>query len=294
MKKLFLYAAAFGFLFASCQKDESNEATPNNGLKPTPTPVVSPVPSTFVKKVMIEEFTSTTNGDCPESADLIYSIVKGSSNRIYHASLHSMDVMAGPQTNRMMTVFTPMATTIPCASIDRIRIGGSNYLNTAQYKNAVNSLLSKPASCGLAIRSNVGKSTTFIEVHAGFKSNAMGNYKVTTYLVEDVIINGNPAYFQDNASNGNPTSNFFNMGNPIVAFPHKNVVRKVLSADLGDVVTPQTLANGSTSILYYEIDTPNKMGSSSTWKIISFITDATTNEVLNVQMGDLGSLKNWN
>ena len=294
MKKLFLYAAAAGFLFTSCQKDDSTEASPDTGLKATPTPVVGPVPSTFVKKVMIEEFTSTTNGDSPESADLIYSIVKGSSDRIYHAALHSMDIMSGSQTNRMMTVFTPMATTIPCATIDRIRLGGNNYLNTTQYKNAVNSLLIKPATCGLAIRTSVGKSTTYVEVHAGFKSNSTGNYKVTTYLVEDVIVNGNPAYFQNNSSNGNPNSTFYNMGNPIIAFPHKNVVRKVLSADLGDVVTPPSLANGSTCVLNYQIDMPNKLGSSSNWKIISFITDATTNEVMNVQMCDLGALKNWN
>jgi hypothetical protein len=84
------------------------------------------------------------------------------------------------------------------------------------------------------------------------------------------------------------------MGNPIIAFPHKNVVRKVLSADMGDAVNPGTLANGSTSVLSYAIDMPNKLGSNNTWKVISFITDATTNEIINVQMSDLGKLKNWN
>lgn len=294
MKKLFLYVAACGFLFTACQKEDSHEANPNAGLKPTPAPAIGPVPSTFVKKVMIEEFTSTTNGDSPESADIIYSMVKGGTDRIYHAALHSMDIMSGPQTNRMMTTFTPTAATIPCATIDRIRLGGNNYLSPSQYKNTVNSILLKPATCGLAIRSSVGKSTSFVEVHAGFNSTSTGTYKVTTYLVEDVIVNGNPSYFQDNASNGNPNSNFYNMGNPIIGFPHKNVLRKVLSADLGDTVTPQTLANGSTCKLNYEIDMPNKLGTSSNWKIISFITDATTNEILNVQMSDLGALKNWN
>ena len=144
------------------------------------------------------------------------------------------------------------------------------------------------------MRSSVNKSISYVDVYAGFNSTATGTYKVTTYLVEDVVINGSPNYFQDNSSNGNPTSNFYNMGNPIIAFPHKNVVRKVLSADMGDSVNPGTLANGSTAVLTYEIDLPNKMGTNSTWKIISFITDATTNEIQNVQMCDLGKLKDWN
>ena len=294
MKKLFLYAIASGFIFTSCQKEDSTEPSIVSGSKASPAPVVSPVPSTFVKKVMIEEFTSTSNGMSPESADLIYSMVRSNTNRIYHASLHSMDVMAGSQTNRLMTAFTPSATTLPCASIDRNSFGGNRYPSIAQYKTSVNSMLTKQANCGLAMRSSINKSTTYVDVYAGFNSTAIGTYKVTTYLVEDVVINGSPNYFQDNSSNGNPTSNFFNMGNPIIGFPHKNVVRKVLSADMGDLVNAGTLANGSSAVLSYEIDMPNKMGTSSNWKIISFITDATTNEILNVQMSNLGTLKDWN
>ncbi len=293
MKKLFLYAIASGFLFTSCQKEDSTDSTPNAGSKAAPAPTVGPVPSTFIKKVMIEEFASTSNGMSPESDDIIYSMVKNS-NRIYHAALHSMDVMAGSQTNRLMTAFTPSATTLPCASIDRNSFGGNRYQSMTQYKTSVNAMLAKPANCGLAMRSSANKSISYVDVYAGFGSTATGTYKVTTYLVEDVVINGSPNYFQDNSSNGNPTSNFFNMGNPIVGFPHKNVVRKVLSADMGDLVNPGTLANGSTAVLSYEIDMPNKLGTNSNWKIISFITDATTNEILNVQMSNLGTLKDWN
>ncbi|MBK9638806.1 MAG: Omp28-related outer membrane protein [Bacteroidetes bacterium] len=294
MKKLFLYAIASGFLFTSCQKEDSNETTPNSGSKASPSPVVSPVPSSFVKKVLIEEFSSTSNGMSPESADLIFTIIRGNPDRIYHASLHSMDVMSGSQTNRLMTAFTPSASTLPCASIDRNSFGGNRYQTITKYSSSVNTMLAKTVNCGLAMRSSFNKTTAYVDVYAGFTSMATGTYKVTTYLMEDVVINGSPSYFQDNSSNGNPTSNFFNMGNPIVAFPHKNVVRTVLSADMGDSVNPGILAKGSTALLSYEIDMPNKLGTNSNWKIISFITDATTNEIINVQMSDLGKLKNWN
>ena len=294
MKKIFLYAIASGFLFTSCQKEDSSAPNPNNGSKTSPSQVVGPVPSTFVKKVMIEEFSSTSNGMSPESADLINTIVRSNPNRIYHASLHSMDVMAGSQTNRLMNAFTPMATTLPCAAIDRNSFSGNRYQSMTKYSNSVNTMLGKTTNCGLAMRSSINKGVAYVDIYSGFTSTATGTYKVSTYLVEDVVINGSPNYFQDNSSNGNPTSNFYNMGNPIIAFPHKNVVRKVLSADMGDSVNPGTLANGSTAVLTYEIDLPNKMGTNSTWKIISFITDATTNEIQNVQMCDLGKLKDWN
>ncbi|MFN0188602.1 MAG: Omp28-related outer membrane protein [Bacteroidia bacterium] len=294
MKKIFLYAIASGFIFTSCQKEDSSEPTTNNGSKTAPSQTVSPVPSSFVKKVMIEEFASTTDGLSPESADLIFNIVRSKPDRIYHAALHSMDAMTISQTNRLLTAFTPSATTLPCATFDRLSINGTTYQPMTKYSNAANSLLLKPANCGLAMRSSINKTTANLDVYAGFKSTATGTYKVTTYLIEDVVINGSPNYFQDNSSNGNPTSNFFNAGNPIIGFPHKNVVRKVISADMGDAVNPGTLANGSTAVLSYEIDMPSKLGTNSNWKIISFISDATTNEILNVQMSDLGILKNWN
>lgn len=294
MKKLFLYAAASGFLFTSCQKEDSNEATPNNGLKPTPSLVVGPLPKTFVKKVMIEEFTSASNGMSPQSADVIYSILKGSGDRVYHTALHSQDIMYNSQASRLMTAFIPNASTLPCATIDRFNFGGTNYLTPTQYTAAVSSKLSTSINCGIAMRSSYSNRTAYLDLYVGIHPGSVNSYNVTTYLVEDVIVNGSPDFFQDNLLNNDPSSNYFNMGNPVMGFPHKNVLRKIISKDMGDAVNPTMLANGSNTQLSYEFDLPNKLGSNSNWKIISFITDASTNEILNVQMGELGKLKNWN
>lgn len=294
MKKLIIYAMASGFLFTSCQKEDESGPSTQSGQKPAPTINVGPVPTNFIKKVMIEEFTSTANAQSPESADKISTLIKGNTNRIYHASLHSMDVMAGLQTNRLLTAFTPAAAGLPCASIDRNVFGGNIYLNPSQYKTSLNSMLAKPAICGLAIRSSTNGSNGYIDVYTGFSSTVTGSYKATTYLIEDVVVNGSPDFFQWNASNTNPASAYYNAGNPIIGFQHKNVLRKVISQDMGDIISPSSLIAGGTSVLSYEIDLPKKLGSNSTWKIISFITDATTNEVLNVQMSTLGTLKDWN
>jgi len=56
--------------------------------------------------------------------------------------------------------------------------------------------------------------------------------KLVVYLLEDGII-----YDQVNYYNTDPTSPFFNLGNPIPNFEHNEVLRLSLSQVLGDTVT---------------------------------------------------------
>ncbi|MBL7924203.1 MAG: Omp28-related outer membrane protein [Bacteroidia bacterium] len=294
MKKLFLYAVATGFLFTACQKEDTADPSGSSGMKAASAPNVSPVPATFVKKVMVEEFTSATNGFVPESSRDLYSSVKANPGRVYLAGLHLNDIMAHNQTNRLMSAFTPGNASIPCATVDRANFAGNTYLSSNQYSNAISASLLKPVTCGVAINSAITGNSAVIDIHAGFAATMPGSYKISAYLIEDRVVSGNPLFYQANAFNNMSGSPFYNAGNPITGFVHNNVVRRVLSSSMGDPINITAQVAGGSAVFNYKIDMPQKHNPNSTWKVIAFITNDVTNEIVNVQMGDLGSLQDWN
>jgi hypothetical protein len=297
MKKLLVYAATTGFLFTACQKEEATTNAPitdPSGIRASNIQNVSPVPATFTKKVLIEEFTSCASGLAPETSSEILRVVKGNAGKVYHASLHTNDIMAQVHTNRMLSLFSPASTTFPCASTDRINYAGNRYLTTQQIGSAVAASLQKPVECGLAIQSAVNGNVASITVHAGFSANTTGNYNVTAYLVEDAVTSTQSTFYQANAFNLIPSSPFYGAGNPIRSYTHYNVVRRVLSPTLGNSINPTAFVAGGSDIISYTTDIPKKYSTNSAWKIIAFITHATSNEILNVQIADVGRTKDWN
>lgn len=297
MKKLLVYAAATGFLFTACQKEETTTNAPTtdpSGIRASNIQNVSPVPATFTKKVLIEEFTSCASGLAPETSAEILRMVKGNAGKVYHASLHTNDIMAQVHTNRMLSLFTPASTTFPCASTDRINYAGTRYLTSPQIGSAVNASLQKPVNCGLAIQSAVNGNVASISVHTGFSAATTGNYNVTAYLVEDAVTSTQTTFYQANAFNLVPSSSFYGAGNPIRGYTHHNVVRRVLSPTLGSSINPTAFVAGGSDIISFTTDIPKKYSTNSTWKIIAFITHATSNEILNVQIADVGRTKDWN
>ncbi|MBK7887527.1 MAG: Omp28-related outer membrane protein [Bacteroidetes bacterium] len=294
MKKLLVYAAASGFLFTACQKEDPSVPESQSGSKAPTTVNVSPVPATFQKKVLIEEITSTTSGTAPQSALDISNLLRANPGKVYAVGMHTNDFMANVQSNRLLNSYSTNQTTIPCALISRLNYAGGTCLSPNLYTNAVNGSLLKPAVSGLAINSVINGRAAQIDVHCGFTSVLNGSYKVTTYLVEDFVTNANTAFYQANSYNTTVGSPFYNLGNPIINYTHNNVVRMVVSNSSGDDINPMSQVPGGSDVRSYRIDLPQKHSRSSKWYVVSFITSNTTNEVLNVQSGLLGTLKDWN
>lgn len=294
MKKLFIYALASGFLFTACQKDESQTEDLPNGSRVSSTVSVSPVPASFNKKVLLEEITSTTNGNAPLSAMEITALSRSKPDYVVSISLHTNDIMADMQSNRLISSYMSGIATVPTALVNRYSYSGITCLPYTMYASATNASLLKPTACGLAINSVINGRIAQVDVHAGFATTYTGSYKMTSYLVEDKVANANPAFYQTNSQNNTPGSPFYNLGNPIRNYVHNNVLRKVLSNPAGDPINPIALVAGGSDVITYKIDLPQKYNSGSKWYVVSFITDNATNEVLNVQSAMLGTLKDWN
>ncbi|MFN8153698.1 MAG: Omp28-related outer membrane protein [Bacteroidia bacterium] len=295
MKKTMLYLAAAGFMFASCQKDEETTATNGVGAKASTTSSVSPLPGSFTKKVLIEELTGQNEGTAPYADRFFDSYVLNTAGgKICVASLYNSGQLTNLETNRLISTLSPGTASLPCGVIDRVPRNGSMFVRPTSMSQAVTSSLATPVSCGLAMTSTISGRMATINVHTGFLANMTSSYRVNVYLIEDVVSSSSPIFAQANSYNSTVGSPYYNLGNPILNYVHRNVVRKVVSPTGGDPILPANTVAGGTQVFTYQVDLNQKVTTGSKFYVISFITDNLTSEVLNVQMGQLGGLTDWN
>lgn len=295
MNKYFLLLASAALIFTACQKETPETVyNPGNDRSTTTATGIGTLPGTFIKKSIVEHFVSTTNGDVPMSSWTLEQIVRSNPDRVYSTELHWNDVMALTQTQRLLTSMGTSVLTDPAALVDRKSFGSQMLMNSSQLNNAVTSNLSKPVDCGLAIRSSISNRTANIFVHSGFTSAPASPLNLTVYLVEDQVLSSKSAFAQTNNANNIVGTPFTNLGNPISNYIHTHVVRRVLTSAFGNPLTSSTINPGSALVSGFTVDIPEKINPNSRWKIIAFLSNSGTNEILNVQQAELGIVKNWN
>jgi hypothetical protein len=91
MKKIIILGLAVAISITACKKKSGEDATPTP--TPTPTPTIGAVPSTFTKKVLIEEFTGAWCGYCVDGAYIVETIVAANSGKAIGVSIHQGDGM---------------------------------------------------------------------------------------------------------------------------------------------------------------------------------------------------------
>ncbi|MBT3848675.1 MAG: Omp28-related outer membrane protein, partial [Candidatus Marinimicrobia bacterium] len=186
---------------------------------------VSKVPSTFTKKVLIEEFTGAWCGYCPDGAYRVKNLINDNDGRVVGVSLHAGnptgDAMEIAHTNYLETTY--QNTGFPSGMVDRVSVNGSTSLNRGYWEYVANDQLAKTAVCGLAIISEVNGQNANVEVHAGFSSTPSGaDYRLTVYLIEDGVTGEGYGYDQRNYDNTIAESPFYNLGDPIIGYEHNH------------------------------------------------------------------------
>jgi len=255
---------------------------------------VSKVPSTFTKKVLIEEFTGAWCGYCPDGAHRVQSIIDNNNGNAIGVSLHSSDDMAIAHTNYLETTY--QNTGYPSGMVDRVPFNGTTSTwNRGSWKSVANDQLIKISSCGLAIKSEINGASATVEVHAGFNTTLNGDYRLTVYLIEDGVTGTGSGYDQRNYYNTDSESPFYDLGDPIEGYEHNHTLRAVLSESLGDPINTSFLVSGGEHIETYTVDlssyTKNKLS------IVAFITHIgstfTEHEVMNVQKCGIDGFQDW-
>jgi len=276
----------FGLLvFAGCE-DKSDDFE------------ISQVPSTFTKKVLIEEFTGAWCGYCPDGAYRVKNLINDNDGRVVAVSLHAGnptgDAMEIAHTNYLETTY--QNTGFPSGMVDRVSVNGSTSLNRGYWEYVANGQLLKTAFCGLAIISEVNGHNANVEVHAGFSSTLNGtDYRLTVYLIEDGVTGEGYGYDQRNYDNTIAESPFYNLGDPIIGYEHNHTLRAVLSKSLGDEISPSSLVSGGEHIETYTVDLSSY--NKNNLSIVAFVTyigsTITEHEIMNVQKCDIDGFQDW-
>jgi hypothetical protein len=259
---------------------------------------VSKVPSTFTKKVLIEEFTGAWCGYCPDGAYRVKNLINDNDGRVVGVSLHAGnptgDAMEIAHTNYLETTY--QNTGFPSGMVDRVSVNGSTSLNRGYWEYVANDQLAKTAVCGLAIISEVNGQNANVEVHAGFSSTPSGaDYRLTVYLIEDGVTGEGYGYDQRNYDNTIAESPFYNLGDPIIGYEHNHTLRAVLSESLGDEISPSSLVSGGEHIETYTIDLSSY--NKNNLSIVAFVnyigSTITEHEIINVQKCDIDGFQDW-
>jgi hypothetical protein len=100
---------------------------------------------------------------------------------------------------------------------------------------------------------NFGSRQLQADVEMDFADAVRPDARLTVFLVEDTVIGSGSGYDQVNAYNGSAGHPYFGAGNPIVGYPHRYVVREVLSGTWGDLIDPSSVGSQQTKTYNFTV-----------------------------------------
>ena len=204
---------------------------------PTKTFDVIPEIVYYQANVLVEDYTGTWCGWCPRVSEAI-RLLKQESDKISVVAIHVGDDMEIAAANTLTSTFG--VNSYPHVKLNRNSKWEGDQPNTL---SVVTNLTNSPKKLGLALESTLDKRTLSLKtkVQFGFPYNDL---KLVVYILENGIIADQTnftSYFSDlevyTAGNGNPISK---------GFTHDNVLRKSLTAVLGDNISSSSSKSGNT------------------------------------------------
>lgn len=252
----------------------------------------SSVPVVFTKKVLIEEFTGSWCGYCPNGAEILKNLTN--SYNVIGVAVHSQDPMEIDHGVFLKDNYPSSG--YPSGMVDRVSHDGYVGHNRGYWSWFTEQQLQKSAICGLAINSEVSGENVDIEIRSAFNTEVLiENYRLNVYLVEDNVMGEGYGYDQRNYYNSDSTSIFFNQGDPIVNYSHNKTLRaSIFSNSFGGSIS----VNNMDEMAYVDTFQMNISSySTKNLKIIAFIThlgeSVHEHEVLNVQTCDIDGFQDW-
>ena len=251
----------------------------------------SDTPTSFTKKVLLEEFTGSWCGYCPSGAEILQNLMNSYS--VIGVALHSSDDMSIAHTS-VLESFYP-SSGYPSGMVDRINFDGIVGLNRGYWSYITEQQLQKSAICGLAINSEISGDSVNIQIRSAFDTTmTMENYNLNVYIIEDDVQGEGYGYDQRNYYNDDAESSFYQLGDPIINYKHNQTLRKVLTNTYGIPFTTSS-SPGIEFIDNFKEDITNF--NKNKLSVVAFITyngaTATNHEVLNAQKCDIDGFQDW-
>lgn len=212
----------------------------------------SGAPTSFTKKVLLEDFTGTWCPNCPPAAASVASAVNGSN--IFGVGYHYGDPMEISETNFWTNHYN-------VTGFPTVYVNGPdtrwNFPDMAQ----VNGELAEEATVGLAVEAAVVGGKLDLEVKVGFKTTPSEEVKLMIYLIEGSATSSSP---QAGSSQG-------------TSYVHKDILREVYTDQLGDVIpVSSTSAGGIFTRTITGLDIPSNASDFEDLKVVAYVRNTYT------------------
>jgi hypothetical protein len=253
--KLGFAIALTSVIVSGCDDAKTEEA------KPQATPVTAP--STYTKKVTIEEFTGAWCGWCVDGHVIVDELMKANTGKIVPIMVHQGDAM---QINYFTSFYQSIfkVTGFPTGAVNRIPgTGGGLAVSRTLWSGMTKTELAIPATCGIAMDASSieviseKESKIKLKVKVGFGTDITSPLNLTLYLLENKVTGTGSGYDQKNFIANRPgfeNHSFFSKPATISNYEHNHVLRAVLSANFGDVIDVKKQVKGGVFEKEYEVN----------------------------------------
>ncbi len=227
-------------------------------------------PSGYIQNVLVEDYTGTWCVNCPRLSWAI-ELAKQASDKVISVGIHYFDEMEMDGVSDLINEFGIV--NYPTGIINRINV----WDNVVQNTEAVTNLTGYGAPLGLSIDSSINGTNIDATIEVGFYEDVTTPLKIVVYLTENGLV-----YDQQNSTE------YYGGPGLIVDFEHNDVLRAIYTNYLGEnIPTAQTVIDNVYSLSLQKA-IPTSVQNNDQLHLIAFVTDANTNEVINVREVKVG------
>lgn len=186
------------------------------------------------KFVVIEDHTGAWCQFCPDGTVVLDNILATTPNAI-GVGVHNSDAMDFTDGNTVGSAVT--GGSFPSGTVDRVLFDGESNVATSRNKwdNYTQSRLGTPSIVSLEASNTYNPTTRAltVDVTAEFMSDFNGDYRLNVFIIEDSVTGTGTGYNQVNYYNNVSGHPYYQAGNPIVGFIHKDVARYFMGGAWG-------------------------------------------------------------
>jgi hypothetical protein len=246
-----------------------------------------------VQRILVEEFTGHTCGNCPEAAYILDSLKKN----IYKEQMILVSIHAGffaePYTsgNKYLTDFRTAAgntyfnefnvSSTPKAMINRNRTiinnGNFAYNSPSQWNTVLSALKDSAPSTQILLSLKYDESSRNLSTNVKIPiiKNLSGNYALVIYLIEDNIVDWQKIY---------PNKPVPGYGTGDIEFyTHKHVLRATINGTWGETVISSNAAIGDTLTKNYSAFNLKPEWNVDNCSVVAYLYNTTTKEIIQAR-----------
>lgn len=243
------------------------------------------------KKVVLEEGTGAWCGYCPDGAVVVENIL-ASNNNVIAVAIHNSDAMAFSTGN---TINSAYANGYPNGWVDRYLFPQYSSVGQSRgnWSSMVNERLAMSYPVYVEATNNYAARQITIDLTAKFFANLSGDYRVNAYIIEDSVSGTGTGYNQSNYYNSTVGHPMYGLGNPIIGYQHRHVLRAMLGGPWGSTgVIPANINKNDEFTHSYSYIVPNDINPNRL-SIVVLVqhydgVDINNREILNAEEYHLG------